>query len=507
MVRNTVANGAGAVAGVLITLVMTPLLIDRLGTEAYGIWILATTLTFGFGYLSFADLGFEQAAARYVAIARADGDIEQMNRVLSTGFFILAAIGLVLTPIFMALAVPLVDLFNVPEDMRHEATWAFALVMAQLAFELPGRGFASALEGAQRFGVLQIVRLVQGILIAVAMAVTVLTGNGIAVLGAATLGATIAVFVLGWVAMRLAVPDARITPRLFSRTVVRELWHFGSRLFGFRLLSSVYRQLDKTIIGVALAASFVTTYEVANKLYGSAALVQSLATSSLVPAVAYSRANAEKLRAILLRGSNYTLAIALPVTLAGIIFASPLIRTWIGESQVQAALPAQLLLLSLAPGFLIAVGQTMLVALGRMNELLILAALWTAINVGLSIWFVQMWEINGVIVATLIATVALVPPNIWLFLDELDVSLWLWNRAVVLPVIPGLVVQGAVGYGLLQLADDSGSLVVVALLGSVSIAVAYAVYWFVGLDGPHRAALTQTIRRTVGLEHDVTAPR
>src|SRR5262245_26853157 len=104
VVRNTLANGAGQVLTVLISLVMTPFLIDGLGVEAYGVFVLALTLTFFGGYAALADLGVEGAAARYVAEARSDHDVATVNRTVSTAAAFFSGVALVVTPILVALS-------------------------------------------------------------------------------------------------------------------------------------------------------------------------------------------------------------------------------------------------------------------------------------------------------------------------------------------------------------------------------------------------------------------
>src|SRR4051812_4882110 len=110
LLRNTAANALGSGIGVFVTLLLTPLLIDRLGTSAYGVWILATTFTFGLGYLSFADLGIEYAAVRYMAEARSDDDMRLASTYMTNAFVLLAAIAGVLTPLLVLLSGPVVGL-------------------------------------------------------------------------------------------------------------------------------------------------------------------------------------------------------------------------------------------------------------------------------------------------------------------------------------------------------------------------------------------------------------
>ena len=43
LLRNTAVNALGSSIGVLVTLLLTPLLIRRLGSEAYGVWIEKTS--------------------------------------------------------------------------------------------------------------------------------------------------------------------------------------------------------------------------------------------------------------------------------------------------------------------------------------------------------------------------------------------------------------------------------------------------------------------------------
>ena len=499
MVRNILANTGGTLVSVALGLFLTPFMIHRLGVEAYGVWILATTLTFGVGYFSWADLGIEQAAVRYIAEARAAGDDREMNRVWITSFVAFAGIALVLTPPLILLSGPLVDLFSVPESLKPEATTAFAFVLAQFAFELPARGFSALLEGAQRYGLWQVTRLLQGLLLSGATIAILIAGKGVGSLGMATFGAQAVTFVVTAVVALRGVPGARVSLRLVSRKTMRRLAGYAGQLLAFRFFSSIARPMDKAIIGIALSTAVVTTYEVANKLYMAAALVETLATSALVPTAAYNRDQPERLREMLLRGSNYTLAFALPFMTAGFIFAEPLIRTWIGAGQTDAATPARLLLLSLVPSFAIVVGQTMLVGLGRIRSMIWMVAGWTAVNLILSIILVGPMGINGPVVATLVSTVLLFFPVVWLFLREIGVTAEEWTKDVILPVLPGLALQVGVGLLLLPIAEDTGSLLLVAFLCAVSVLTALAGWVLIGLSKRRRGELVQMIRETAGI--------
>ena len=63
VVRNTLVNGLGMFAGVAISLILTPFIIDEVGVNGFGVWALALSISFLGGYASLADLGIEGAAA------------------------------------------------------------------------------------------------------------------------------------------------------------------------------------------------------------------------------------------------------------------------------------------------------------------------------------------------------------------------------------------------------------------------------------------------------------
>jgi hypothetical protein len=107
--------------------------------------------------------------------------------------------------------------------------------------------------------------------------------------------------------------------------------------------------------------------------------------------------------------------------------------------------------------------------------------------------------INGPVVATLVSTVLLFFPVVWLFLREIGVSAEEWTKDVILPVLPGLALQVGVGLLLLPVAEDTGSLLLVAVLCAVSVLTALAGWVLIGLSKRRRGELIQMIRETAGV--------
>lgn len=498
--RNTLANGAGQFLTVAISLVMTPFLIDGLGVAAYGVFTLALTFTFFGGYAALADLGVEHAAARYVAEALSDGDLKRASRTVVTALGFFSAIAIVITPLIAGLASVLAELFDVPADLENPAKAVFALVAAQLLFDLPSRAFFAVLEGAQHFTVYQAIEVTRAIVQAALFTVALATGVTVEKLGFALVISSAVVLVAAVIAARRTLPELELRPSLWSRATLRKLVTFGGGLVVLRLMGTLHRQMDKVIIGAFLGVRPVTPYEVANKLHAGAGLVQTVASSALLPATAYIRTKRETLRELYLRGTSYSLAATLPVIAAGFIFAPDLIRTWIGGSVTdEAAEAARLFFVYLAVVTVHVVGSSMIVALGKLRWVMTIAIAIVAVNLVISLALVESLGIDGVVLGTVIANALAFPALLVLFLREFDVSVGVWLRRVVYPNVPGLAVQAVTAPALVWVTERSDNLLAVAAIAALSVALSLVAFMYVGLNAEQRATLLSTLRSALGL--------
>lgn len=498
LVRNTLANGVGGVISILVGLFLTPFMIARLGLTAYGVWTLSLTLAFSGGYGSLVDFGVEGATVRFVAEATGEEDLGAVNSTVATTLLLFCAIAAVLAPAAVLLAHPLVALFGVPRDLHNAAVLCFSLVGASLAFELPARAFVAVLEGTQTYIVFQAVELARTLLLAALFVFVLLEGWGIAALGAAWLATALCILVVYWVLARRAVPGLNTSPVHARRVELRRLVRFGGGVFTLRFVGTIYRQMDKVIVGIALGPSSVALYEIASKLNLAAATIASTSVSAIVPAAAFARRNAAVLRDMFVRGTCYATAAALPVVVAGFIFAKPLIISWIGPEAAPAVEGARLFLAYEAMQVVGNVGSTMLFGVGKIRFPLIVNSVATALNLVLSILLVGPLGYSGVIVGTLIANGLAWPLTMRFYLRTFDTSPGMWLRRVLGPNLFGLATQVAVSLPLLALAGSTHSLPLAIAVCTVSLAVSLATFVLVGVRGEHRRALVDTVRRALG---------
>lgn len=498
--HNTAANLVGSVVLAVLTVVMTPFLLDRLGPDEYGVWILALTLTYTVGYGAIADLGMQQALVRMVADRQALDARSEIDRLVSTTVATFATLGVVGALGLVALAGALTSWFGVDEDLRAAARLAFALVGLQLIVDLVTGAFRGVLEGTQRFGALRVVETGPRVAWAVLAVPVVLAGHGVVALAAISLGVAVIMAGLGATLAHRACPGLRLSWRLVDRATGRTIAREATGFLTLRVASIVYGQMDRVIVGVMLGVAAVARYEVAYKLHALAAMVLALAPSALMPAASYlgARGDRGRLRALYERGTRLAVAATAAVTLSAIIFARPLLIAWVGEDYAGLAGTTRLYLVYPILVSIHVIGLTMLVGLGRLRQVAALSFSSVGLNLVLSVVLVGRLGLIGVVWGTTIGYLVLWVPYLRIITREIGIGIGEFLAAVVRPAVPGVLVQVALGLALLASLPVDAGLVVVLGAMALSVGANLTVFAIVGLDGDERRSLLAAVGRPPG---------
>lgn len=494
VLRNTLVNGLASVAGVLVAIVLTPIMLDRLGQQRYGVWALALMLTISSGYLTLTDLGLQQSAVRFMADARRERDAGLLRQLYSTTLATLAGIAVLVGAVVFALCPFLVDLFSVPRSFHGAATLTFRLVGLQVLFDLPALAPRAVLESAQRFAYLRALDLSRAAGLALAIIGLLVAGVGLEGLGAASL-LVAGLSALGAFALvRVTDPAARVSGADVSRAQLRHLMGFSSALFVMRVLSVMYRNVDKVILAIATTITVVAAYEVANKVSSALWLLFTVAGSAILPAATLVRMDRERLRSMYLRSTRHAVALLLPASVAVFLVARPLIITWVGAANIAAVPLVKLFALWMALGTFESMGPTILIALGRLRPIVILSTLWVVGNIGLSALLVGPLGAPGVIWGTIIAYVPLGLAFVTLCLRELNIAGREFLRIVATPIFPGLTIQVVVTVVALILLAHTPAFCQLLVPAGLGLAGAYGGYLTLGLKRDERAELLRAVR-------------
>ena len=490
--RNVASNYANRAISAVVSLLVTPVLAHGLGKEQYGIWVLVTSLSL---YVDLFDVGVGSATIRYVAEYHTVGKIEQARRAISTCFLILIVPGMAALGLGIVLAHFYPSIFNIGPELAGTTTTLVLLIAIPLAISVPSDTFGGTLVALQRFDLLNLSLV--SVLVASAFSwwVVLEAGGGLIELGIVTAIIGLAGQVSRFLLVRRLVPGPIVSPRLFDRSLVRPLASLSAWLAMARSAQIAITRIDTLVVGILLGAGSAGVYAIGQKLAFAAEKLVVPGTLGFFPFASElaARRDREGLRQALLTGTRISLAIAGPLTIVLIVLAEPLINAWVGPQFADAS---RVVVYLVAANAIIALSRTpFLMMQGGANARTpaLILGLEAVANVGLSIGLGLSMGLQGVALATLLASAAvrlglLIPAACRAFGLSLFSLLSTIARAHAAPAAAAL----AIGWMITQAELPS---IVLVLVGSAAMFAAYlGIFAFTGLERGERARVRAALR-------------
>jgi len=394
---------AGRVVAVIVSFISVPLTVRYLGAERYGAWV---TISAAMAWIAIADLGLSNSLTNAVSEGYANDRQDLAQDSVAAAFWSLVGIAVVLAAAFFSFwtRVPWGRVFNVETaQARAEVGPAVALAFAIFVLNFPfsiiskiygayqevaiANGWAAAGNVLGLAALIAVTRLKGGLIaLVIAVSGTVLLINVIS-----------AVWVFGWSKPWLLPSLKRVT-----WPAVRKLSSLGSKFFVIQAAALVLFQTDNLIIAHYLGAAAVTPYSVTWRLFTYTTMFQILANPSFWPAYAEALSRGDRTWVRRSFRLNFRITVVSTATLALplVLFGRWFIDKWAGK----AAVPSSALLVWMGIWSVIYAAMStqscLLASSGRLKAQMIYSILAAAVNLLLSIIFVQSIGLTGVIMAT-----------------------------------------------------------------------------------------------------------
>jgi O-antigen/teichoic acid export membrane protein len=365
-VSRLLTNGAWnalstAVSGALAFL-LVPLLLGRLGREAYGVWVLIGSL---FAYASILHFGLSSAINRQVPVALAKGDDDAIRRTLTTGTAFFTGIGVAVLLATLVLRLWFVQWFNVPASLAPEVERAVLIVGALLAATVALQAFGAALSGYQRYDLSAIARIALLVVRGAVLLWLVRGGAGLVTVawtfGLTEFGVNAAQLLFG---LRL-MPRGLLAARWFDRTLLRDMLLYGGNTFLYSTGAVIAYKASEVVVGVLRLPEDVANYAVAaTGVLTLSAIVESL-SAAIKPAVSDldARDEAATIRALSLAAQKFALLVILPSTSFLVLMGVDFLRLWTGNDRTEVAVT--MALLAVGQAFRLAQQSNFLVLVGK----------------------------------------------------------------------------------------------------------------------------------------------
>lgn len=449
LVINTGATAVGNMWSIVLGIITLPILLVRLGEDAFGVWVLVQTFSAFTGWCSLIDVGIGIAGTRTIAEGDARRDHAALERTVGTVVVAMAGLGvgaaIVLGTIGRAV---LPSLFNVPEALEDATRTTIVIFALQTAVDVVTRGLQSCVEGLQRTDLARLADVLRRTAVAAAVcSAALVTGELVDVAVASAVASLVGVVVSWWV-LRVRT---QIRPSAFSTDELRRLMRSGVAVGALRPIGVIHRTVDRMIVGVILGPSAVAAVEVAANLQSGAEAILGASSYSVTPSASWLNARDERpaLRALVARGTRLSLLACIPVTVFIAVLSQPLVEVWLGDdAPAGAAGLASVAVISTMLAAPLQVGSNVLVGVGRAAIVLRAATVSIVVNVALSIFLVNAVGVVGAFQATIVARLVLYPLLVRPTLDCVGLGMReFFVRSVVRGCAPSVIL--AVGFALI----------------------------------------------------------
>lgn len=321
-----------------VMLVAYPILVHYLGVEAFGVYILATSIS---GALAFLDFGFSAATLRFVAGNMAKRDQKAAAEVIVASLIFYGGLGAFGSLFIWFLSPWLVSLFSVELSMQADAVWAFRLAAIQFLPFFLITVFISLFKGMQRFDLSTLALSSLSILTyGGATAGVLLAGVGLVGVTAISLAANLTILVISAViglslcrTHSIALSSARP-----SLSTLRRMFGFGVAMAVHSLTSWFFSHAQRFLVGALIGPAAVTIYALALAIVRKAHAAVNAAMEVLFP-LASAMADQIRLRHLYLRMLFVSSVMAILILLPLAIFAKAILTFWVGVDLARQAAP------------------------------------------------------------------------------------------------------------------------------------------------------------------------
>jgi len=497
--RNVSTRYLAILVETVVGLVMLPFNLAHLGAAQYGLWMLLGSLTVHFSLL---DLGYGGALVKFMAQYRAHRNVQALNEIASTLFFVFAAVGIAAYAVAVGIAFNLDHFFKITPEQAQTGKWILMILGVHVALNFPFSVFGGVISGFQRYDANNMVAIANSFVVALVNVAVLSAGYGLVALVATTT----TVRVIGYFIYRANAyrifPELRVRPSLFRRARLREVTGFSVYTSIIDWANKLNYQLDQIVIGVFLGSTAVGVWSPAERIISGTQRLTNQLNGVLFPLIVDSDATKkqERLQSILLQGTQLSLAMVLPVAAALVLLADPLVHAWLGAraASVAEAIPV-IQILAVAVAFRVgsATGTTLLKGAGK-HRMLAFVNLGTGLaNVALSIALVRRFGLVGVAWGTIVP-IAFTSCFIVFPAACRRAGLPI-GRAVldaVLPAVwPAFIVGGVLAY---SRAVSSGTLLAVVLQAAGGGALYLALFFAMAIGRHDRAFYTAKAMELLG---------
>jgi len=399
---NIFSNWSNLFISVVVAFIVSPILVNQLGNETYGIWVLIVSLT---SYFTILDFGVNGAIVRFVSKYKALKDYSNANKIFSTSFAFFSILAVVVVVFCAIFAVYFKSIFEVTQFDQRYLYFVFLIVGIDLALNLIFSVFLGSLKAVGRFVEVNIIAISLNIIKNIIIVILLMKGHSLLAIALLQLVVNSTKFTLQYFTIQKFASFLHFSIDDINKESFKQLYNYSVYGFIISVAMKIIFYTDSVVIGAILDVSQVTFYAIPTMLmqylehFIWAIIAVLLPIISAQDALGKNDNNAKMYRV----GTKYAMLLCTPVFLVLYFAGSDFIGFWMGE-QYKGPSGQVLQILLIGYFFFLAqlIAHGILKGLSKHKILAILLSIEAIANLGLSLYLGPLWGIMGVALGTTI---------------------------------------------------------------------------------------------------------
>lgn len=406
-----ISEHASLFLGSVIGLLLTPFILKQIGTEGYGVFLLANDTV---SWLVLIDLGLTGSLSVHLARQSSHSNARTISQYASSTFFSQLGVALVIAVAGIGISLVFPAFFDVPQDLHADTVLLLLLLTLGLALNYSTRAFRSVLVSQQHIYFKNLSEMLRVVSRSIFILVFLVSGAGLISLGFADIFATsLASGLLIYAAFR-HVPHLSIKAKYVSWELILKVGKIGIWFSLGALSRVVIYSLDRTVAGKIVSLEAVTLLVLTGRLYYLARPVFESFSANAQPAIGQllgdeNRKQAlEVARQLFILSNGITILISLSIWSANRQF----VLAWIGRENYGGELLDTTMALSIILTNWVSPHRVVLSAAMMAKEQTLIRLIEAALNIALSLLLTMEFGLIGVALSTCLATLL---TSFWMF--------------------------------------------------------------------------------------------
>jgi O-antigen/teichoic acid export membrane protein len=332
-----IASSLSKIISIATILISVPLTLRYLGPERFGMWATISSLS---TFLAFADLGIGNGMLTAIATAHGRKDHAAIRGYISSGFYLLSAISIVLLCIFSLVyqILPLNNIFNIKSEIaKAEIRPAVAAFFVGFLLSIPLTVVQRVQMALQQGFLSSLWQCAASILGLVGLLICVHYEAGLPWLVMAMIGSPLITNVLNNIIFfKYMQPDIAPNWGACTATTALRIIRAGGLFFILQVVAALAYASDSLIIAHIMGVSAVAEFSVPERMFSVVTIILTTVLAPLWPAYgeAIARGDLKWVRQTLKR-SIIIAAIAASMFSITLVLTGPwLIANWVGKIMI-----------------------------------------------------------------------------------------------------------------------------------------------------------------------------